>query len=147
MAAVDSVEDTDNKADDILDEDEDDDSPKEEIVTAIDIDDNADEPEDIVEYAMPSIFSKHSSDKTYIVRNFSNSFLRTECNIKLESCKTVCKFTYDGINYSGIILKKIDSDNYIFLVELDSKNKKKSEKFLKKIYIPNATLRFAKPLQ
>lgn len=83
----------------------------------------------------------------YKVKSFSPSFLRCECDIKIENFKTVCKFSYQGNIYTGKVLKKLNADEYIFDVnKVISKSDKtsKPESGLKKIYIPDASLISAK---
>lgn len=93
---------------------------------------------------MPTAWNKKS--RTYKPSGFSNAFLRCECDIKLESYKTVCVFEYNGELYSGIVLKKLNKDEYIFEVESYPVNKKdKNAKSLKKIYIPDTSFISGKP--
>ncbi len=86
-------------------------------------------------------FDDEQGDDDYEVTSINDSFLRVECNIKIESSKTPIRFRYRGEEFKGIVIQKMNEDNYIFLVKQIGKNvKKNAEKFMKKIYIPDAVL-------
>ena len=75
--------------------------------------------------------------------SISNNFLNVETSIKIESSKTVIKFSYQGEIYKGVVMYKLRGDDYIFLVQKAGKNSKKETnnlKVLKKIHIPDASL-------
>ena len=83
------------------------------------------------------------SKDNYKVNSISNNFLNVETSIKIESSKTVIKFSYQGEIYKGIVMQKLRGDDYIFLVQKAGKNSKRESnnpKVLKKIHIPDASL-------
>jgi hypothetical protein len=83
------------------------------------------------------------SEEEYKISSLSPAFLRSECEIKLESSKTMLKFTYRGDYYKGVVLQQFNDkrDEYIFLVEkCDKKWKLLEDKKMKKIYIPDVLL-------
>ena len=83
------------------------------------------------------------SKDDYKVNSISNNFLNVETSIKIESSKTVIKFSYRGEIYRGIVMQKLRGDDYIFLVQKAGKNSKRDSnnpKVLKKIHIPDASL-------
>ena len=83
------------------------------------------------------------SKDDYKVNSISNNFLNVETSIKIESSKTVIKFSYQGEIYKGVVMYKLRGDDYIFLVQKAGKNSKKeanNPKVLKKIHIPDASL-------
>ena len=83
------------------------------------------------------------SKDNYKVNSISNNFLNVETSIKIESSKTVIKFSYLGEIYKGIVMQKLRGDDYIFLVQKTGKNSKKdsnNQKVLKKIHIPDASI-------
>lgn len=83
------------------------------------------------------------SKDDYKVNSISNNFLNVETSIKIESSKTVIKFSYQGEIYKGVVMYKLRGDDYIFLVQKAGKNSKKEAnnlKVLKKIHIPDASL-------
>ena len=83
------------------------------------------------------------SKDNYKVNSISNNFLNAETSIKIESSKTVIKFSYLGEIYKGIVMQKLHEDDYIFLVQKAGKNSKKdsnNQKVLKKIHIPDASI-------
>ena len=83
------------------------------------------------------------SKDDYKVNSISNNFLNVETSIKIESSKTVIKFSYQGEIYKGIVMQKLRGDDYIFLVQKAGKNSKRDSnnpKVLKKIHIPDASL-------
>ena len=83
------------------------------------------------------------SKDNYKVNSISNNFLNVETSIKIESSKTVIKFSYQGEIYKGIVMQKLRGDDYIFLVQKAGKNSKRDSnnpKVLKKIHIPDASL-------
>ena len=83
------------------------------------------------------------SKDNYKVNSISNNFLNVETSIKIESSKTVIKFSYHGEIYKGIVMQKLHGDDYIFLVQKAGKNSKKdsnNQKVLKKIHIPDASI-------
>ena len=89
----------------------------------------------------PDMFEISKDD--YKVNSISNNFLNVETSIKIESSKTVIKFSYQGEIYKGIVMQKLRGDDYIFLVQKAGKNSKKdsnNQKVLKKIHIPDASL-------
>ena len=89
----------------------------------------------------PDMFEISKDD--YKVNSISNNFLNAETSIKIESSKTVIKFSYLGEIYKGIVMQKLRGDDYIFLVQKSSKNSKKysnNQKVLKKIHIPDASI-------
>lgn len=92
---------------------------------------------------IPNSFKTYS--KKYKPSGFTNAFLRCELDIKIENFKTICTFSYDGELYNGKVLKKINKDEYIFDVEKVMNKNEKSKKFLKKIYIPDASFISGKP--
>ena len=81
----------------------------------------------------PDMFEISKDD--YKVNSISNNFLNVETSIKIESSKTVIKFSYR--------MQKLRGDDYIFLVQKAGKNSKKdsnNQKVLKKIHIPDASI-------
>ena len=89
----------------------------------------------------PDMFEISKDD--YKVNSISNNFLNVETSIKIESSKTVIKFSYLGEIYKGIVMQKLRGDDYIFLVQKAGKNSKRDSnnpKVLKKIHIPDASL-------
>lgn len=83
------------------------------------------------------------SKDDYKLNSISNNFLNIETSIKIESSKTVIKFSYHGEIYKGIVMQKLRGDDYIFLVQKAGKNTKKDSnnpKVLKKIHVPDASL-------
>ena len=83
------------------------------------------------------------SKDNYKVNSISNNFLNVETSIKIESSKTVIKFSYRGEIYKGIVMQKLHGDDYIFLVQKAGKNLKEdsnNQKVLKKIHIPDASI-------
>ena len=83
------------------------------------------------------------SKDDYKVNSISNNFLNVETSIKIESSKTVIKFSYRGEIYKGIVMQKLRGDDYIFLVQKSGKNSKKDSnnpKVMKKIHVPDASL-------
>ena len=89
----------------------------------------------------PDMFEISKDD--YKVNSISNNFLNVETSIKIESSKTVIKFSYQGEIYKGIVMQKLRGDDYIFLVQKAGKNSKRDSnnpKVLKKIHIPDASL-------
>lgn len=81
------------------------------------------------------------TDDEYRVSSITDNFLRVECEIKVESSKTPIKFRYRGEELKGIVLQRLNDDNYIFLVKpIGKKAPKNAEKKMKKIYIPDAQL-------
>ena len=77
----------------------------------------------------------------YCVSSISESFLRSECQIQLESSKTKVKFEYRGEYYCGVVLKKLPTAkrDYVLLVQkANSKGvaEKTADKFLKKFHAP-----------
>lgn len=89
----------------------------------------------------PDMFEISKDD--YKVNSISNNFLNAETSIKIESSKTVIKFSYQGEIYKGIVMQKLRGDDYIFLVQKAGKNSKKdsnNQKVLKKIHIPDASI-------
>ena len=84
--------------------------------------------------------SSQISTGQYKPKNFTPAFLRCECDIKLESYKSLCKFAYQGNTYTGKVLKKMNTDEYIFVID-DTNN---PNGVLKKIYIPDASFISAK---
>lgn len=83
------------------------------------------------------------SKDDYKVNSISNNFLNVETSIKIESSKTVIKFSYRGEIYKGIVMQKLRGDDYIFLVQKAGKNSKRDSnnpKVMKKIHIPDASL-------
>ena len=86
-------------------------------------------------------FDEDITEDEYRVSSITDNFLRVECSIKLESSKTPVKFRYRGEELKGIVLQKINSDNYVFLVKpIGKKAPKNAEKKMRKIYIPDAEL-------
>lgn len=80
-------------------------------------------------------------DNEYTVSSISDNFLKCECDIKNEGAKTVIRFDYRGETYKGIVLQRLNDDNYVFLVKPAGKGaRKNAEKTMKKIYIPDAEL-------
>jgi fibronectin type 3 domain-containing protein len=77
-------------------------------------------------------------EEEYRVSSINANFLRAECQIKVEAAKTTIKFSYRGEQYKGIVLRKLNEDNYIFLVK--ELGKKTQHMTMKKIYIPDAEL-------
>ena len=89
----------------------------------------------------PDMFEISKDD--YKVNSISNNFLNAETSIKIESSKTVIKFSYQGEIYKGVVMYKLSGNDYIFLVQKAGKNSKKEAnnlKVLKKIHIPDASL-------
>lgn len=83
------------------------------------------------------------SKDDYKLNSISNNFLNIETSIKIESSKTVIKFSYHGEIYKGIVMQKLRGDDYIFLVQKAGKNARKDSnnpKVLKKIHVPDASL-------
>ena len=77
----------------------------------------------------------------YCVSSISEAFLRSECQIQIESSKTKVKFEYRGEYYCGVVMKKLPNAkrDYVFLVQkANSKGvaEKTANKFLKKFYAP-----------
>ena len=58
-------------------------------------------------------FDEDITEDEYRVSSITDNFLRVECSIKLESSKTPVKFRYRGEELKGIVLQKINSDNYV----------------------------------
>ena len=86
-------------------------------------------------------FEEDIYEDDYRVTSITENFLRVECQIKLESSKTPIKFKYRGEELKGVVLQKINDQNYIFLVKPIGKGaKRNSEKMMKKIFIPDAEL-------
>ena len=83
-------------------------------------------------------------NEDYKLTHFSDNFLRSETQIQVENSKTKIKFKYRDIEYKGVVMKKLQSeDDYIFLVELSGKSAKgikNNDKKIKKIHIPDASL-------
>ena len=86
-------------------------------------------------------FEEEIYEDDYRVTSITENFLRVECQIKLESSKTPIKFKYRGEELKGIVLQKINDQNYVFLVKPIGKGaKRNAEKMMKKIFIPDAEL-------
>ena len=80
-------------------------------------------------------------DDEYKVSRITETFLKWECSIKNEQSKTVIRFKYRGEEFKGVVLQKLNAQNYVFLVQPAGKgNKKNTEKVMKKIFIPDAEL-------
>ena len=89
----------------------------------------------------PDMFEISKDD--YKVNSISNNFLNVETSIKIESSKTVVKFSYRGEIYKGIVMQKLRGDDYIFLVQKagkNSKNDSNNPKVMTKIHVPDASL-------
>lgn len=78
------------------------------------------------------------TDNEYRVTVISDAFLRNELEIKSETDRTKVKFVYNGETFSGVVLHKINKQDYIFLVQ-DAKSRN-AQKKMKKIHIPDASL-------
>lgn len=75
--------------------------------------------------------------------SLSERFLNNELSIKVENFRTTIKFEYHGEKYKGIVIKKLNSEDYIFLLQKYVKRQRNSsdnEKVLKKIHVPDASL-------
>ena len=80
-------------------------------------------------------------DDEYRVSRITDTFLRWECSIKNEQSKTEVHFRYRGEEFRGVVLQKLNAQNYVFLVRPAGKGAKKNdEKMMKKIFIPDAEL-------
>ena len=80
-------------------------------------------------------------DDEYRVSRITDTFLKWECSIKNEQSKTEVHFRYRGEEFRGVVLQKLNAQNYVFLVRPAGKGaKKNAEKTMKKIFIPDAEL-------
>lgn len=108
------------------------------INPVVDEEDEQNEYETDSEYGCSARNSEITSTSDYKVSAITESFLRTELNIQCESNRTIIKFSYKDNVYKGIVVHKMNKNDYIFLVQ-DAKVRN-SEKTLKKIHIPDASL-------
>ena len=89
-----------------------------------------------------AVVQEEDDEDEYRVSSISQAFLRCECSIMNESSKTEITFSYRGDTYKGIVLKKINDSNYIFLVRPAGRGRGKAVQNaeMKKIYIPDAII-------